>query len=64
GDVYKRQVRSRMQALYNIDREDRLIASHRNPSVNRLYAEFLGDPCGEKSHELLHTHYVARETVS
>ncbi|MFB3908817.1 MAG: NADH-dependent [FeFe] hydrogenase, group A6 [Candidatus Eisenbacteria bacterium] len=57
-------VRSRMQALYNIDREDRLIASHRNPSVNRLYAEFLGDPCGEKSHELLHTHYVARETVS
>jgi len=34
--------------------------SHENPAVNELYAEFLKEPLGHKSHELLHTHYTAR----
>ncbi|MCL6557604.1 MAG: iron hydrogenase small subunit, partial [Firmicutes bacterium] len=25
------------------------------------YREFLGEPLGHKSHELLHTHYTPRE---
>jgi hypothetical protein len=29
----------------------------------RLYEEFLGEPLGHKSHELLHTHYAPREEV-
>lgn len=54
-------VKSRLQALYQIDRDDRVRVSHKNESVNRLYKEFLGQPLGEKSHHLLHTHYKKRE---
>ncbi len=50
-------IKARMQALYQIDRDDRLRVSHKNEWVQRLYAEFLGEPLGHKSHELLHTHY-------
>jgi iron only hydrogenase large subunit-like protein len=56
-------VRARMQALYNIDRDEPLRTSHANKAVKRLYEEFLGKPLGEKSHELLHTHYAAREAI-
>lgn len=56
-------VRARMRALYQIDREDVVRQSHCNPSVQRLYAEFLGQPLGDRSHELLHTHYHARDVV-
>ncbi len=53
-------IRSRMQALYNLDRDDTLRVSHANPEVQRLYKEFLGEPLGEKSHHLLHTSYSPR----
>jgi NADH-quinone oxidoreductase subunit G/NADP-reducing hydrogenase subunit HndD len=55
--------RARMQALYKIDQTDSVRASHKNPSVLRLYDEFLGKPLGEKSHHLLHTHYDRREVL-
>jgi NADH-quinone oxidoreductase subunit G/NADP-reducing hydrogenase subunit HndD len=57
-------IRARMQALYGIDRQEHLRTSHANQSVQRLYEEFLGEPLGHKSHELLHTHYEERETVN
>jgi iron-only hydrogenase group A len=56
-------VRSRMQALYQIDSAETARRSHHNESVKRLYAEFLGAPLGEKSHHLLHTSYASRETL-
>jgi len=28
--------------------------------MKKISEEFLADPCGHKSHELLHTHYVDR----
>ncbi|MBP7149786.1 MAG: [FeFe] hydrogenase, group A [Acidobacteria bacterium] len=56
-------IRARMQALYTIDRDEPVRLSHRNPSVQRLYREFLGEPLSEKSHELLHTHYAARHAL-
>jgi NADH-quinone oxidoreductase subunit G/NADP-reducing hydrogenase subunit HndD len=56
-------VKSRMAALYQIDREDHLRVSHKNPEVARLYSEFLGQPLGHLSHELLHTHYHQREVM-
>ncbi|MBP5233091.1 MAG: iron hydrogenase small subunit, partial [Planctomycetes bacterium] len=31
--------------------------SHQNPDIQTLYKEYLGEPGGEKSHHLLHTHY-------
>ncbi len=56
-------VRARMQALYTIDATEPVRLSHHNQDVERLYAEFLGQPLGEKSHHLLHTHYVKRDVV-
>jgi len=56
-------IKARMNALYQIDRDDRLRVSHKNEWVQRLYTEFLGKPLGHKSHELLHTHYHQREVL-
>ncbi|MBQ9980058.1 MAG: iron hydrogenase small subunit [Oscillospiraceae bacterium] len=51
----------RAGALYNQDESMSLRKSHHNPMVKKLYEEFLGEPCGHKSHELLHTHYIPRK---
>jgi NADH-quinone oxidoreductase subunit G/NADP-reducing hydrogenase subunit HndD len=56
-------VRERMKALYRIDKSETQRTSHGNQSIRRIYAEFLGEPLGEKSHQLLHTHYHEREVV-
>lgn len=53
-----RKVRAR--ALYNADAAMPLRKSHENPVVQRLYADFLGQPGGQKAHYLLHTHYTPR----
>ena len=37
--------------------------SHKNPQVIKLYEEYLGEPYGEKAHELLHTTYVPRARI-
>lgn len=50
----------RAKALYMEDERLTYRKSHENPSIKRLYAEFLGEPLGEKSHHLLHTHYTPR----
>ncbi|MBE0645665.1 MAG: iron hydrogenase small subunit [Bacteroidetes bacterium] len=51
----------RTESIYQIDRESPRRNSHRNESVQKLYAEFLGEPAGHLAHELLHTHYVERD---
>lgn len=50
----------RMEAIYKEDAGKKLRKSHNNESVAQLYHDFLGEPLGHKSHELLHTHYVKR----
>jgi iron-only hydrogenase group A len=52
---------ARAKAIYAEDHELDVRKSYENPAVLRVYGEFLTDgPCGHKSHELLHTHYVDR----
>jgi len=34
-----------------------------NPEIIQLYKNFLGEPCGHLSHELLHTTYTKRDEV-
>ncbi len=51
----------RAKAIYDEDRSLPVRKSHENPFIKKLYEEYLGEPCGHKSHELLHTHYKARE---
>ncbi|MFA5099336.1 MAG: NADH-dependent [FeFe] hydrogenase, group A6 [Candidatus Omnitrophota bacterium] len=55
--------RKRMEAIYIEDANKPLRKSHENPAVQALYNDFLGEPLGEMSHHLLHTHYHQRVTV-
>ena len=51
----------RAEAIYAEDEEMPVRKSHQNPEIQMIYKEFLGEPLGEKSHQLLHTHYMARK---
>lgn len=55
GDFSK--VEKRWKAIYEEDKNKPIRKSHENPYIKQLYEEYLGEPCGEKSHHLLHTHY-------
>jgi iron-only hydrogenase group A len=50
-------IQARTQALYQIDDHATIRKSHENPSIIRLYEEYLGEPGGHRAHELLHTEY-------
>ncbi|TYO94586.1 NAD(P)-dependent iron-only hydrogenase catalytic subunit [Desulfallas thermosapovorans DSM 6562] len=52
--------RLRAKALYEEDSNLKVRKSHENPYIKTIYEEFLGEPLGEKSHHLLHTHYTPR----
>ena len=54
-------VKARHAAIYEADRQMPLRKSHENPEVQAIYKEFYGQPCGEKSHHLLHTHYFDKK---
>ena len=58
------KIKARMAALYKLDRTGELRTSHQNPAIQRLYGEYFGEPLSHKSHELLHTHYHARDTIA
>ncbi|WIF95255.1 NADH-dependent [FeFe] hydrogenase, group A6 [Caminicella sporogenes] len=51
----------RAKALYEEDELRTYRKSHQNPMIKKIYDEFLGKPNSHKAHELLHTHYHARE---
>ncbi len=55
--------KARISALYREDEGKQLRKSHLNPDIRKLYEEFLKKPLGEKSHQLLHTHYCAKEKI-
>ena len=50
----------RSQSIYAEDEGKKLRKSHDNPDIKKLYGEYLLEPLGQKSHELLHTHYTKR----
>ena len=50
----------RAAGLYKDDVCSEIRVSHKNPDIIKLYDSFLGQPCGEKSHHLLHTQYQKR----
>ena len=45
----------RAQVLYDYDHANVMRFSHENPDVQALYSDYLGTPCSEISHHLLHT---------
>lgn len=53
----------RIQAIYREDEGKKLRKSHENKDIQKLYKEFLGEPLGHLSHELLHTSYTKRNRL-
>lgn len=49
----------RVDNLYKLDKESQIRFSHENPSITKIYAEYLDKPMSEKSHHLLHTDHDA-----
>ncbi len=51
----------RRAALYNHDTNLEHRKSHENPSIKKLYGDYLGEPLGHEAHHLLHTTYKSRK---
>lgn len=49
--------KNRREATFVHDKALPKRKSHENPAIKKTYEEFLKEPCGEKSHHLLHTTY-------
>jgi NADH-quinone oxidoreductase subunit G/NADP-reducing hydrogenase subunit HndD len=56
-------IEKRRQAIYKEDAGMKRRKSHENKEIIALYEEFLGEPYGEKAHELLHTGYKAKDKI-
>jgi len=50
----------RGERLYQDDRNLPVRCSHHNPSIVKIYEEWLEKPGSHKAHKLLHTHYYKR----
>ena len=51
----------RAEAIYAEDADLPIRKSHDNPEIQKLYKDFLKEPLGKLSHQLLHTTYTKRE---
>ncbi|AEY66837.1 NADH-dependent [FeFe] hydrogenase, group A6 [Clostridium sp. BNL1100] len=51
----------RAKAIYEEDVSLPIRKSHENPVIKEMYDKYFGEPGSHKAHEILHTHYVARE---
>lgn len=58
---YQGNCGARTSGLFSIDQKRKIRQSHNNPMIKEIYASFLGEPLGHKSHELLHTGYTNRQ---
>ncbi len=56
-------VRTRSKAVYDMDNGAEIHAAHQNPVVQKIYSDFLGEPGGELSRDLLYTTFTLREVL-
>jgi len=54
---------TRANCLYDEDKSLTYRKSHENPAIQKIYADYLEKPLGEKSHHLLHTKYTSRQAA-
>lgn len=52
----KELIDERRAAINVIDEHTEHKAAHHNPYIERLYKDYIGEPCGETAHDLLHIH--------
>ena len=57
-------IKERSKVLYQMDSHAVVRKSHMNPAIKRLYDEYLNLLSHHDFHDLLHTHYKAREPYS
>ncbi|MCK4532798.1 [FeFe] hydrogenase, group A [bacterium] len=50
----------RAKAIYREEKEVTVRQSHKNPYIQQLYKEYLGEPLSDKARKLLHTQYYDR----
>ena len=51
----------RAKSIYEEDVSLPIRKSHENPVIKEMYDKYFGEPGSHKAHEILHTHYTARE---
>ena len=56
-------IRKRQEAIYREDAGKPKRKSHENEMVMKLYREYIGEPYGEKAHDLLHTTYSGKKMI-
>ena len=59
--TYSDTIKRRIAGLRGLDSSKQLRRSHENPSILRLYDEYLGSPGSHRAHHLLHTRYYRRD---
>lgn len=55
--------KNRMKGMYSFDSNSNLRKSHENIEVINLYNNYLKEPCGHKSHHILHTSYSDKTKI-
>jgi len=53
--------KERIAGLYNDDENSTFRKSHDNPSIKKIYSDYLDAPLSHKAHSLLHTSYTVRK---
>jgi len=61
--VDERVNRTRSKAIYDLDNASSIHSAHGCPSLQRFYHDFLGEPGGKLSRDLLYTVYTKREVM-
>ncbi|MFP4403664.1 MAG: NADH-dependent [FeFe] hydrogenase, group A6 [Candidatus Woesearchaeota archaeon] len=59
----KKKIEKRIKLLNDLDSRKNIRLSHKNPSVIKLYKEYLGEYGGKKAHKLLHTTYTRKDVI-
>ncbi len=61
--VDEKLLRARSKAIYDLDNGSELQTAHQNQPVQHIYRDFLGEPGGPLSRELLYTTFFKREVL-
>ena len=56
-------INKRITGIQGVDTSKKIRRSHENPSIQKLYDDFLGDVGGELAHHLLHTKFTKRRRL-
>lgn len=59
----KEDIKARIKAIYDVDDKESIKFAHKNPQLNELYKNYLGNPCDENCTTILHTSFNKREVL-